>query len=351
MVNTQKVLQCFAAVILPSYINVKMEQQLLQLLAETQSPAEGLRKHAESQLEQLYTNEAFPISLASIASHNSVPLNLRQAALLVLKTFVLAAWSPHHEEFKGQVLVNDANKEQLRNVLLELATNGEADRKVQSAASYVVSKIANADYPDHWPNLLPALLHLIPTSNDAQLHGALKVLGDLVEDGFNEDQFFKVARDLVKVVYDVATNDSRKTTLRALAVSVFRASFDILQMVMEDHKVAVKAFADEALNAWSPFFIKIMKVPLPQTPKEDDEGKANGVAEAWRGLIALKLQVVKVNLIQLSAHDLGTYVFTDTHENPHRIPYSPDVSKSSSIQYDVGRIIFVTSSISRHVYQ
>jgi hypothetical protein len=41
-----------------------MEQQLLQLLAETQSPAEGLRKHAESQLEQLYTNEAFPISLA-----------------------------------------------------------------------------------------------------------------------------------------------------------------------------------------------------------------------------------------------------------------------------------------------
>jgi len=328
-----------------------MEQQLLQLLAETQSPVEGLRKHAESQLEQLYTNEAFPISLASIASHNSVPLNLRQAALLVLKTFVLAAWSPHHEEFKGQVLVNDANKEQLRNVLLELATNGENDRKVQSAASYVVSKIANADYPDQWPNLLPALLHMIPTSNDAQLHGALKVLGDLVEDGFSEDQFFKVARDLVKVVYDVATNDSRKTTLRALSVSVFRASFDILQMVMEDHKAAVKAFADEALNAWSPFFIKIMKVPLPQTPKEEDEGKENGGAGEWRGLIALKLQVVKVSLSGCDTHSVVTYIFTDTHENSHSISYSPDIPKPASVQYDVGRTILITSAISRNVYQ
>lgn len=274
-----------------------MEQQLLQLLAETQSPVEGLRTHAESQLEQLYTNETFPISLASIASHNSLPLNLRQAALLVLKTFVLAAWSPQHEEFKGQVLINDANKERVRNAVLELATSGENDRKIQSAASYVVSKIANADYPDQWPSLLPALLHIIPTSNDAQLHGTLKVLGDLVEDGFSEDQFFKVARDLVKVVYDVAINDLRKSTLRALAVSVFRASFDILQMVMEDHKAEVKAFADEALNAWSPFFIKIMKVQLPQAPKEDDEAKEGGVAEEWRGLIALKLQVVKVRSI------------------------------------------------------
>lgn len=328
-----------------------MEQQLLQLLAETQSPAEGLRKHAENQLEQLYTNEAFPISLASIASHSSVPLNLRQAALLVLKTFVLAAWSPQHEEFKRQVLVNDANKEHLRNVLLELATNGENDRKVQSAASYVVSKIANADYPDHWPNLLPTLLHLIPTSNDAQLHGALKVLGDLVDDGFNEDQFFKVARDLVKVVYEVAINDSRKTTLRALAVSVFRASFDILQMVMEDHKAAVKAFADEALNAWSPFFIKIMKVPLPQTPKEEDEGKDSSVAVEWRGLIALKLQVVKVSLTGGDTHSAVAYIFTDAYENSHSVPHPSDVAKPASVQYDVGRIIFITSAISRDVYQ
>jgi hypothetical protein len=79
---------------------------------------------------------------------------------------------------------------------------------------------------------------------------AHSVLGDLVEDGFSETSSSKL-RGTWSRWFHVAINDLRKTTLRALAVSVFRASFDILQMVMEDHKTEVKA-ADEALNAWSP---------------------------------------------------------------------------------------------------
>jgi hypothetical protein len=94
-----------------------------------------------------------------------------------------------------------------------------------------VSKIASIDFPEQWPTLLPTLLHLIPNAPDSQLHGALKVLADLVEDALSEDQFFSVARDIVKVVYDVVINPSRKATLRALAVSVFRGCFDIMDMV------------------------------------------------------------------------------------------------------------------------
>jgi importin-9 len=161
--------------------------------------------------------------------------------------------------------------------------------------SYVVSKIANVDFPDQWPNLLPALLHLIPNATDAQLHGALKVLADLVEDSLSEDQFFSVARDIVNVVYDVAVNESRKSVLRALAVSVFRGTFDIMDMVKDEHGPEVKGFADEAIKAWTPFFMGILKKTLPLRPK-DDEGYESGVndgPDTWRGTIALKLQVVK----------------------------------------------------------
>ena len=149
-----------------------------------------------------------------------MPLNIRQSALLVLKTFVLSAWSPSFEEYKGAVLVSEASKAQLREVILQIATGNDAsgDRKVRAAASYVVGKIASLDFPDQWPSLLPTLLHLIPTGTDSQVHGALKVLSDLVEDGLNEEQFFKVAQDLVKVVYDVATDGARKSTLRALGM-------------------------------------------------------------------------------------------------------------------------------------
>lgn len=160
----------------------------------------------------------------------------------------------------------------------------------------MVSKIANVDFPDHWPNLLPALLHLIPNATDAQLHGALKVLADLVEDSLSEDQFFSVARDIVKVVYDVAVNPGRKGHLRALAVSVFRGTFDLMDMVKDEHGPEVKGFADEILTAWSPFFMEVMKLPLPSKPPGRDEGYESGAdngASQWRGIIALKLQVVK----------------------------------------------------------
>ena len=159
-----------------------------------------------------------------------------------------------------------------------------------------MSKIANVDFPDQWPTLLPALLHLIPNASDAQLHGALKVLSDLVDDSLSEDQFFSVARDIVNVVYDVAINESRKAVLRALAVSVFRSCFDIMDMVKEEHGPEVKGFADEVLNGWSPFFMSVMKKPLPARAKGNDEGYESGkddVPDVWRGIIALKLQVVK----------------------------------------------------------
>ncbi|RAO71780.1 uncharacterized protein BHQ10_007792 [Talaromyces amestolkiae] len=272
-----------------------MEQELLQLLAATQSPAAPTRQSAELQLLQLYSNEAFPLSLATIAAHDSVDAALRQSAISVLRTFIVASWSPLLDEFKGRVWLNDANKATLRNALLNLATTAETNRKIKAGASYAVSKIAAADFPEEWPELLPSLLHIIndPNSSDGALHGALKVLLDLVDTGFSEEQFFSIARDLVSTLFAVATNESRKTIIRALAISVFRSCFDTLEMVLEQHKAAVKQFMDEALSGWSPYFLSVMKLPLPQRPTEEEEGKDTEVPSQWRGVIALKLQAVK----------------------------------------------------------
>lgn len=280
-----------------------MEQELLQLLAATQNPAADTRRSAELQLLHSYSNEAFPLSLVAIASHESVELPLRQSALSILRTFVLAAWSPVLDEFKGQVLVNDANKATVRRALLDLATTTDTNRKVKSSASFAVSKIAAADFPEEWPDLLPSLMQIIndQNSSDGALHGALKVLLDLVETGFSEEQFFNIARELVSTLFTVATNESRKTILRALAVSVFRSCFDTLEMVLEQHKAAVKQFMDEALTGWSPFFLTVMKAPLPQRPSEEEEPKEAELPAQWRGAIALKLQAIKVETSNLFA--------------------------------------------------
>lgn len=267
----------------------------MQLLTETQSTQESTRKNAEWQLKQLRDqNLDFPLGLVSVGAHEGVPVDIRQSALLYLKTFVLACWSPQFDEFTGPIFADHGKKAQIRQRLLDLALSDRDERKIKSAASLVVSKIATADFPDEWPDLLPTVLNVVVTGVDAQLHGALKVLNELVDDCFGEEQFFSVARDLVQVIFDVATNQSRKTTLRALAVSVFRSCFDILEMVMEDHKAVVKAFADETLSGWIPFFIDAMKTPLVPSPAQIQDPSDLTAAEAYRGHVALKLQVVKV---------------------------------------------------------
>ena len=273
-----------------------MEQQVLDLLADTLSASTAVRSNAEVHLEQLSTNDTFPISLISIASHKSVGLDHRQAALLSLRKLVLKIWSPSLEEYEGPDTLSDATKEQVRQSLLSIATASDEERKIVAAASYVVSKIASADFPEQWPSLLPTLLNLVSQANVTQLHGTLLVLGSLVEDGFDEEQFSGSAIDLVRCIYNVAVDGEKRLTTRALAVSIFRACLDTMELVYQTNKASVTQFMQELSEAWSPFFIEVLKMPLPHMPSEEEENEKGLADSHWRGVIALKTQVVKVRV-------------------------------------------------------
>ncbi|OTB06264.1 hypothetical protein M426DRAFT_319005 [Hypoxylon sp. CI-4A] len=263
-----------------------MEDQLVQVLANTISSAEGPRKQAELDLKHASTNPAYPISLVNVARHTSVSVEIRQSALTSLRLFIEKNWSGEGDDYPIIPISNEA-KEQIRPLILDIAVNAD-DKKIKTAASYAAGKIANVDFPELWPALLPTLLNIIPTGSDDQLHGALIVLRDLVEDSLSDDQFFTMARDIVKVVYDVAMNENRKTSLRALAVSVFVGCFDLMDTVKEEHLTEVQAFADEAMKGWFPFFLETIKLRLPERSSQTSSQPDN-----WNGLIALKLQAVK----------------------------------------------------------
>ena len=269
-----------------------MEQQVLDLLASTLDPSTPIRSDAERRLEQLYTNDSFPISLLSIASHTSVPLNHRQAALLSLKKLVLKTWSPSIEEYEGEHQISDAVKEEVRQSVLSIATAADEQKKIVNAASYVVSKIASADFPEQWPTLLPTMLALIPQADNTQLHGVLVVLGELVDSGFDEEQFASSAADLMKSIFDVAINGQKKLMTRSLAISIFRSCLDTIEVVMQTNPEPVQAFVQTATETWVPFFIETVKAPLPAMPDSNEQPDSPGIG-GWRGVIALKTQAVK----------------------------------------------------------
>ena len=271
-----------------------MEDQVLAALAATLASDAAVRNDAERHLTDLSTNEAFPISLISVASHKSVRDDLRQSALISLKRLVLKDWSSSIEEYEGTNPIADPIKAQIRQSLLVLATSGDADSKVVRAASDVVSKIASADFPEQWPDLLPTLLQNVRQADADQVHGILIVLGTLVEDGFDEDQFSASAIELVKVLYDISVDSGKKLTSRALAVSIFRGCFDTMEVVFQANKTAVKKFVQDASDAWTPFFLEVLSMPLGNVPSDEEEAAGGDIIRTWRGIIALKTQVVKV---------------------------------------------------------
>lgn len=271
-----------------------MEDQIIQLLTDTQATDESTRRHAEDRLQQLYGDKRFPRHLISIASKTHSPVNVRQSALICLKNYVLSTWSPNFDEFKGDVLLGPSDKEEIRQAVLEIAIGDNIERKVTSSASFIVSKIATVDYPEEWSELLPILLHVIPTGSEDQVRGALKVLAELVDDCLNEHQFFVVARDLVKLLFDVAADEKRSSVIRALALSAFRPCFDTLEAIMEKHKNEVRQFAEEILHTWISLLVQILRLRSSAQGLEGGDNSKVQLPHDFAGIVALKLQAVKV---------------------------------------------------------
>ncbi|SPN99886.1 related to importin9 [Cephalotrichum gorgonifer] len=267
-----------------------MDDELIQVLTNTQSSEQPIRHQAELALNHAKRNPAFPVSLANVAAHTSVDTSIRQSALTSLRQFIEANWNPEDNYGATAIDVSEEVRAQLRRVLLELTLSPEENRKVKISSSYVVGKMALHDLPDNWPELLPTLLNVISTGTDSQVHGALRTISDIVEVSLSEDQFFSMARDIVKALTVVALNENRTPSIRALSISVFRACFDLIDIVKDVHPKEVKAFGEELLEQWGPFFLQVLKARLP------DERVTSGQPTSWNGLIMLKLQVLKTLL-------------------------------------------------------
>jgi hypothetical protein len=113
-----------------------MEDQLAQLLANTQLPDQAPRQAAEIEIKRAQTNPAFPISLARIGAHSSIDTSVRQSALSTLRLFIEKNWSVEELDEEPQISISDEAREILKQTLLEVALSPEEDRKVKIAARY-----------------------------------------------------------------------------------------------------------------------------------------------------------------------------------------------------------------------
>jgi hypothetical protein len=110
-----------------------MEDQLMQLLSNSQLPEQAPRQQAEIELKHASTNPAYPPALANVAAHTSVETKIRQAALSTLRLFIEANWVNDQFNSEPAIPIADDAKAQIRQTLLDLALSPEEDRKVKVA--------------------------------------------------------------------------------------------------------------------------------------------------------------------------------------------------------------------------
>lgn len=161
----------------------------------------------------------------------------------------------------------------------------------------VVSKIASADFPDEWPELFPHLISVLnSSSSDAAIVGALRVMYELVDSGLSDEQFFGVARDLVSSLQHVTITTEHSAHVQAMALRVLGACFDNLEQVLAtEYAPAVKAFLDESMQSWVSYFMATLKITLPEVSASDFDNAANSVISKWKGVVAVKTQVIQVS--------------------------------------------------------
>ncbi|KZV81039.1 ARM repeat-containing protein [Exidia glandulosa HHB12029] len=220
------------------------------------------------------------LALASLTVNQQADPTIRQAAGVVLRKYVTEHWSPYFSQFKGSAPSAEI-KVQIRHTIFQGLS--DPNRKIRTAAAYIVSTVAHSDWPDEYPDLLDNLVAALAVSPDA-VHGSLQVFTEFMKNDLTEDQLMPVLRQLMPALLNILGQPQlHSAATRARTVVVFRQCVVSLIMLKEQYPDATKEASSNVLPVWLDAF----KVLLEVDPRLDVADASN-----WDGL-SLKIQIFK----------------------------------------------------------
>lgn len=240
-----------------------VESKIIKLLEQVQSADPNSRIQAELGLRDLEKYHDFAAKLTDIASSGaSVPL--RQGSLIYLQRYIVHHWSPLFEQFQDGPIPDENVKKHVRETLLHLLVSLDNFTLIKAVA-YAVSLIANVDYPDEWPEVVPAVLHLLQSTNENSINASLDVLDELVDESLVEEQFFIIAPQLASILYQfifsAPPNDSMRM-LQARGIKLFRSCLELIEIYKETKAEHVRVFLEQILPPWMDMFSHKFEVSL-----------------------------------------------------------------------------------------
>ncbi|KAI9015417.1 CAS/CSE protein [Hyaloraphidium curvatum] len=121
---------------------------LAGLLSQTLDPA--ARKQAEASLASAELSPGFSLCLVALLSHPSTSPTVRHAAVLYFKNLLRKHYA------HGDAGIPRADREEIKARIIDVMAGVPANLQVQLSESVAIA--ADADFPEHWPGLVPGLV-------------------------------------------------------------------------------------------------------------------------------------------------------------------------------------------------
>ncbi|PIN17337.1 Nuclear export receptor CSE1/CAS (importin beta superfamily) [Handroanthus impetiginosus] len=135
--------------------NPETLQFLPQCFLNTLSLLPEPRRRAEAALSEAADRPNYGLAVLHLVAEPSVDEQIRQSAAVNFKNHLKAHWAPQPKD-PAQIVVPDAEKEQIKSLIVTLMVNSST--KIQAQLSEALTIIGKHDFPKAWPTLLPELV-------------------------------------------------------------------------------------------------------------------------------------------------------------------------------------------------
>ncbi|KAK9276415.1 hypothetical protein L1049_005948 [Liquidambar formosana] len=243
------------------------QQWLLNCLSATLDPNHEVRSFAEASLHQASLQPGFGGALSKVAANRELPLGLRQLAAVLLKQFVKKHWQEGEDTFEHPIVSSDEKEIIRRHLLLSL---DDSHKKVCTAISMAVASIAQYDWPEDWPDLLPFLLKLInDRSNINGVHGALRCLA-LLSGDLDDTVVPKLVPVLFPCLHTIVSSPQfYDKPLRTKALSIVYSCISVLGLMSGVYKTETSGLVIPMLKPWMDQFSIILEHPVQSEDPDD----------------------------------------------------------------------------------
>ncbi|CAF0704688.1 unnamed protein product [Brachionus calyciflorus] len=150
-------------------MNTQILDELSVYLEKTLSPDPNVRRPAEKYLEQMESNENFGPVLLVLCNKQDLPLHLRISASVTFKNYIKRNWKVN-EDIQDKITSND--RQSIKSSITDMMLT--SPEQIQLQLSDAISIISREDFPEKWPDLLPALVERLKTGDFNVTNGILR---------------------------------------------------------------------------------------------------------------------------------------------------------------------------------